>query len=183
MHNHMLLKLRSRNYLLSFVMTTEPLPIENNPATAGGNANEALLVGILMAAMIAALEIGLSRLPMLLNPSGESFALTLEVPNFIVNPCLIFAIFYFWSRRRLIAQFRSKYRRIIVLLFVGSTIGYGVYYFVLLFVLGANAAFPTFASFVFWMFSVLLSIIGAGLSLAFVGFTVVALAHLRNSSS
>jgi len=82
-----------------------------------------------------------------------------------------------------VAQFRSKYRRIIALLFVGSTIGYGVSYFVLLFALGATAPFPTFTSFVLWMFPVLLSMISAGLGVTFVGFTAVALAYLRNAAT
>jgi hypothetical protein len=99
----------------------------------------------------------------------------------LANPGLIFSILYFWGNRRIVIYFREKYLRISVLLFLGSAIGFAVTQQLLLFALGAKAAFPTFLSLMFTVLAFILTAVGSAFTVTFVGLAAFALARFRHS--
>ena len=156
------------------------------PGVAEKRVNEMFLAGLLSGAIVGvnlALFIEFDRF--LLGPPpnfGFFFSnLIVSLTNFLVNPCLTFAIFHLWGSKRVSLYFRDNYLRIVLLLFLGSAIGYTVTYFALLFAMGATGTFPTLLSLIVWSLANLLQIVGIGLGIAFVGFTALGISYFRRS--
>jgi hypothetical protein len=159
--------------------------MEQSPVTKA-NVNWLFVIAFFLGAAIGVLPIS-SRI-ILISTSILYFSenvLIFQIVSLLVNPCILFATIYFWSIRIIgsarIGFLKQSYGRILVLLFLGSIIGYTVFYFSLMFLLGAGSYFPNTVYIVTFILSTIFGIIGTGLGITFVAFSAIALAHLRKS--
>jgi uncharacterized protein YacL len=104
------------------------------------------------------------------NPASvQDVILAMDFLIFLVSPCLFFAIFYLYGRRTA-RWFKENHLEVILSLFIGSVLGCWVYYLVIAFLVGWGIPF---------IWQIVFDTIDRGFWGVFVGFTAMALSHMR----
>jgi hypothetical protein len=145
---------------------------------------------VFLAGIIASLMVGFTEqyLSLAFIHSYSSFPYDSYVTStifFLVNPCLVFFIMYFWLGGRIVSFFRQRFLRISLLLFLAGATGItisAISYPVLLY-FPRSAAFSTFTFELFSVFYYVTAAIGEGVGLMFVGFAAITIAYFRKSKN
>ena len=143
-----------------------------------------LLAGVLFGVFFVSYPSLILRFENTLSNSSSFYSLAILTSfiSFLVNPCLIFVIYYSWGTRRIVPYFRENYRRITILLFLGAASGYGITYFGWIFAHGALAIFATYSlgSLLQTALAFAEEFIVGGINLTLIGFAAIGLAYFRN---
>jgi len=153
---------------------------------AGPQARTLFLVALLLSAFQTTLPLtqwfSLVFPPASIGGSLLLQILALSLPSFLINPVLLFYVFYRLGKKVPLAE---RYISVGISLFVGGMLGYVVPYFLDPVAFGSSwgFAFPDLLSLTATILDLTLLFVRAGLDTLFPGFVAIAIANIRSKSN